>query len=129
MRLEGNGRSWLIEDEASLEKALAYRDRCGGAQLWLSPNNADFPCLAFRISGEVGDIHFFPKEGHPGYRRLGGKGLPHGGVKALVFDGCDPKDGEETPNLFIISPEEIIGVAKSFLCVTNIVNLEAWVEL
>lgn len=125
MRLEGNGRSCLIEDEASLGKALAYRDRRGGAQLWLSPNNADFPCLAFRISGEVGDIHYFPEEGHPGFRRLGGKDLLLGGVTVLVFEGCDPGDGEESQNAFIISSKKIVGVAKSFLCMKNIVDLEA----
>ena len=127
MRLEGNGRSWLIEDEASLERALAYRDRRGGAQLWFSPNNADFPCLAFRISGKVGDIHYFPEEGHPDFRRLGGKGLLQGGVTVLVFEGCDPGDGEESQNAFIITSKEIIGVAKSVRCMKKYGEWEAWV--
>lgn len=129
MRLEGYGQSWQVEDEASLERALAYRDRRGGAQFWFSPNNTDYPCLGFRISGEIGDIHYFPEEGRPGFRRLGGKDLPQGGMTVLVFEGCDPGDGEESPNAFILPVKEIIEVAKCFLCMHRIVDLEAWEEL
>ena len=129
MKIEGNHRTWQIEDEEALEKILAFRDERGGAQFWLSPTNAEWPCLAIRISGNHGDVHYFPTERHAGFRRLSGQGLSDGGFTKLEFDGCDPSDGEESPNAFILSFQQIVDIARNFFCSGTILDFEKWLAL
>lgn len=128
MRVDGYGRTWQVEDVADLEKALAWRDSRGGGLFWLSQDGG-FPTLAIRVSGDVADLHFFPEDGHPGFRCLGGVSLPEDGMTKLVFEGCDPEDGEETPNRFIVPLERAISVAREFLGRQQMPSAVSWFEL
>src|SRR5262245_52179641 len=114
VRVDGHRRTWEVADQPGLAAALAWRDERGGAMLWLTPDNARYPALALRISGDVADVHYFPQDGHPGFRCLGGDRQPAGGVTRLVYQGADPATGEDTPNEFIV-PVELAGeVAAEF---------------
>src|SRR4051794_8810417 len=102
VRVDGHRRTWEVADLPGLAEALAWRDERGGAMLWLAPDDAQYPALALRISGGVADVHYFPRGGHPGFRCLGGDGLPAGGMARLVYEGADPATGEDTPNEFVV---------------------------
>jgi hypothetical protein len=129
MRVDGYHRTWEVDDLASLADVLSWRDERGGAMLWLTPDESRFPSLAVRISGVVADVHYFPRDGHPGFRCLGGVGLPAGGMTWLVYQGADPATGEETPNEFVV-PVELAGeVAAEFFRSQQMAATVSWFEL
>jgi hypothetical protein len=118
-----------VDDDKSLEGALAWRDDRGGGIFWLTPDEERYPALAIRVSGDVADVHYFPRDGHPGFRCLGGHGLPEGGFATLVYQGCDPGSGEQTPNEFVVPLETARSVAKDFLHSKHMSEAVSWFEL
>ena len=128
MLVSGNRQSWRVENENELDDVLARRDSRGGCVFWLTHDD-EFPCLCIRISGDVGDVPFFPHEDHPGFRCLGGQGLPEGEWTTLLFNGCDPGHGEETPNEFVVSFSAACLIAKEFLVNAKLPANFSWLEL
>lgn len=122
-------RTWDVHNEQSLELALASRDSRGGGVFWLEHMQDKFPKLAIRVSGDVADVHYFPTEDHPGFRVLGGKGLPEGGMTTLIFDGCDPGTGEDTPNEFVLTLETARATAMHFFQTGKRWDGVEWCEL
>jgi len=114
MQISGAGRTWQIDDTGALKMALEWRDSRGGAEFWLAHEGGAYPCLAVRLDGSAADVHYFPDAEHPGFRCLGGAGLPAGGVTKLVYEGCDPGDGEEVPNEFIVTAAVAARLAEAF---------------
>jgi hypothetical protein len=108
---------------------LAWRDDRGGAILWLSPDDARYPAMALRIGGSVADVHYIPRDGHPGFRCLGGDGLPPGGLTRLVYRGADPASGEETPNEFVVPVGTASSVAAEFFRSQQMSGAVSWFEL
>lgn len=96
MLIEVNSRSWQANDAEDLTRVLAWRDSRGGGVFWLCREDAEYPCLAIRVSGNVADVHYFPTDGHPGFQCLGGEGLTADGETILAYEGCDPSTGEPT---------------------------------
>jgi len=129
LKLEGYRRSWHVETVADLDAALAWRDELGGADFWLMPDNKEYPCLAIRIGGNLGDMHFIPDSDSPGYRCLGGEDLPRDGITKLLFMGCDPGTGEEVPNECVVAVGTITKTARGFLLGESVLGLAAWIEL
>lgn len=128
MRIEGRRIACETYDEQGLEAILQRRDGRGGGLFWLSEEARSFPCLALRVSGDLSDIHYFPHEGHPGFRCLGGQGLAPFGTTTFVFDGCDPGHGEETPNEFVVPFTTALVVAKDFLRTKRMLSSVQWFE-
>lgn len=129
MRIATHREMWQVEDVRSLEAALSWRDARRGGCFWITPNDEEYPALAIRASGDEADIHYFPQEAHPGFRCLGGEGLPAGGMPTFVFQGCDPIAGEETPNKFVIPFETARLVASEFFRTRQMSADVAWFEL
>jgi hypothetical protein len=117
-----------VDDVEGLEEVLAWRDARGGAFFWLT-HDEQYPSLAIRVSGDLADIHFFPRDGHPGFRCLGGEGMAEGGPTTLVFEGCDPGDGEDTPNEFVVPFETAKSIASEFLRSQRMSGDVSWFEL
>lgn len=129
VRVNGHRRTWEVADQPGLAEVLAWRDERGGAMLWLTPDEGRYPALALRISDRVADVHYFPRDGHPGFRCLGGDCLPAGGVTRLVYEGADPATGEDTPNEFIV-PVELAGkIAAEFFRSQQKSAAVSWFEL
>jgi hypothetical protein len=122
-------QAWQVRNEADLDAVLAWRDGRGGAMFWLSPDEEEFPALAIRVTGDVGDVTYFPQDGHPSSRLLGGEGLPEGGLTTLVYEGCDPGSGEQTPNEFVVPFETARAVAREFLRTGQRAAAVSWFEL
>jgi hypothetical protein len=96
---------------------------------WLSGEDAQYPCLAIRVSGDAADVHYFPKEGHRGFQCLGGERLPKDGYTTLVYEGSDPRDGEDTPNSFIVPVKTAHSIARVFLSSDQMSDAVSWFEL
>jgi hypothetical protein len=129
VRIGGYRKMWHVSDAESLAAALAWRDARGGGIFWLSPDEDEFPALTARVSGEVADVHYFPYEGHPGYRCLSGECLPEDGMTTFVYEGADPSTGEETPNEFVISFETARSLAAEFFRSNEKPESVTWFEL
>jgi hypothetical protein len=129
MLIEGHGVAWEAHDEQGIEAVLRRRDSRGGGLFWLSDAARSYPCLAMRVSGNLSDVHYFPCESHPGFRCLGRQDLPPHGWSTLVFEGCDPGDGEECPNEFIVPFAAVLAVAKEFFRTKRMSSSAEWFEL
>ena len=77
----------------------------------------------------MADVHYFSRDGHPGYRCLGGGGLPEGRSTTLVYRGCDPTDGEQVPNGFIVPFDTARTVAREFFRSGRMSDAVSWFEL
>ena len=129
MRVDGSYQSWQVANLEDLDAALTWRDDRGGGLFWLTPDDDRYPSLALRVGGCLADVTYFPKEGHPGFRCLGGDGLPKGGLTTLVYQGADPASGEVTPNEFIVSFETAHSVAVQFFVSGQRPDVVPWFEL
>ena len=129
MRVEGHHRSWEVNDVKSVMKTLAFRDSRGGAQFWMAHGDRKYPCLAIRVSGDIADVHYLPEEYQPGFRCLGGDGLPEGEMTTLLFEGCDPGYGEETPNEFVVPFSVACSIATEFFLREGLPDTVKWFEL
>ncbi len=96
---------------------------------WLSHGDQEYPCLGIRVTGDFADVHFFPHNGHPGFQCLGGEGLPVDEMTTLVFEGCDPTTGEESPNEFIVPFSTALSIATEFLLHRRMSDAVSWFEL
>jgi hypothetical protein len=56
------------DDEECLTQILEQRDERGGGEFWLANDGDRFPCLAVVVAGAMSFIHYFPEDGHPGFR-------------------------------------------------------------
>ena len=131
MRIDlfGRPKTWRVNDDKSLEAALAWRDDRGGGAFFLAPDQEEYPLLLIRISGDVADVQYYPQDEHPGFRCLGGDGLPEGGTTRLVYEGCDPADGEEEHNDFIVPTKTALAVAREFFGSQQLPKSVLWFEL
>ena len=129
MRVDASHRSWHVSDANGLHDVLAWRDKRGGARFWLSEGLEPYPVLAITVTGELADVMYFPEEGHPGFRCLGGEGLPKDGSTTFVFDACDPWTGEDSPNEFIVSLRTACSIGVDFLQRKQMSEAVSWLEL
>lgn len=132
MRVIGNhgSREWQVKSVHGLMGVLFdLASLGGGGKFFLVHEDSEYPYLCMRVSGNVADVHFFPEEGHSGFRCLGGEGLPEGGYTTFLYEGCDPGTGEETPNEFILPFETACRVASEFLMIRLMPESRTWLEL
>jgi hypothetical protein len=122
-------KSWQVTNVKELDAALASRDKKCGAMFSISPDDDEYPSLAIRVTKDYADVHYFPYDGHPGFRCLGGEELPEGGWTSLVYQGCDPGDGEETPNEFIVPFATACAIANEFFRSGERSGAVEWLEL
>ncbi|MFX1450750.1 MAG: Imm1 family immunity protein [Promethearchaeota archaeon] len=129
MIVSGYQTEWVVDDEHSLDNILRTRDDMKGGEFWLADVAGEYPCLSIIIYQNLSTIHYFPKENHPGFRCLGGEGLPSGGMTIFVYQGCDPRDGIEIPNKFVVPFTTALAVAKEFFRSRKLPASVQWFEL
>lgn len=117
-----------MQDDRSLEQVLTQRDERGGGIFWLTLDN-EYPALVVGASGDMADVHYFPRENHPGFRCLGGDASPETGFTTLVYPGCDPSGGENVPNEFIVSFQIARAIAREFSRSGQMSDAVRWFEL
>jgi hypothetical protein len=130
VRVDEHTRSWQVTNANELAAALTSRDNKGGALFHIRPDDDhQYPSLAIRVTKDYADVHYFPFDGHAGFRCLGGAGLPEDGCTIFVYQGCDPGAGEQTPNRFIIPFSTACAIAKDFLRGGQKSDAVEWLEL
>lgn len=58
----------VISSLGELVSAFDHRDSHGSTSLWLSSVDAEYPCLAVMITGQLAALHWFPVEGNAGHQ-------------------------------------------------------------
>ena len=132
MRIQGHRREWRAADEVALEEVLRFRDRAGGGLFWLRPDDGSYPAVAIRISGDLADVHYFPLAGHPGFRALASpsrRPIYGGATATLVYEGCDPSSGEESPTEFVIPVDTAVSLGREFFRTGTRPSSTPWFEL
>ena len=129
MKLTIANRSATVTSRDALLTALETLDQCGGGEFWLASEAGHLPALAIRLSGQLADVHYFPGDGHPGFRLLGDLDLPIGGTTLFVYEGCDPFSGESVPNEFVTSASRALSIAGDFFETSQKPEPGSWFEL
>ena len=60
-----------VVDEDALDKQLSRRSSAGVNHFWLYFDEEEYPWLAIAVKQDIACVHFFPKEGHPGFQSVG----------------------------------------------------------
>ena len=129
MIVSGNQMEWVVDNEENLDKILRTRDDRGGNEFWLADVAGEYPSLAIIIYKNLSNISYFPKMNHPGFRCLGGEGLPPDGMTVFVYEGCDPRSGLEVPNKFVVPFTTALAIAKEFFRSRKLPASVNWFEL
>jgi hypothetical protein len=130
MLIEGHHRRWLASNESELDDVLEFRDDVGGAQFWLITAEETYPLLAIRVSGDVGDVHYFPDEGIAGFRALSPpEHREHDDVVLFRYEGADPADGEDVTTRFVLPFSAVVDIARQFFRSQSLPKLATWFEL
>src|SRR6516165_8421738 len=95
MRIEDfNGVTCHASDIEQIDRILHKRYGEGVNDFWISLGNEKYPTIALQVNRDLASLHYFPREGHPGYVSVGD-------FKSL---GLEP-NGETT---FYVTPTEPI---------------------
>ena len=129
LHIEGASRTWSVLTKEELAAALSTKDGRGGGEFWLASPGQKFPCLAIRSSGPAFDIHYFPAEGHPGYRYREAQAKSTSQVALFQYDGCDPYEGESVPIEFTVAFDIALTVAHQFMVSGAMHDSTQWLEL
>jgi hypothetical protein len=64
------GRS-VTSSPDELASIVARRHTHDANSFWISPVEAEYPCLAVMITGQLAYVHWFPAEGSAGHQSVG----------------------------------------------------------
>jgi len=132
LAVSSHHKTLVVKDAEGLRQLLLAPDSYGGGAFWLGPINGGHPHMAIRVSGGNSDIHYFPSEGHPGFRRLAPN---QGDVRDMShdltfrFEGCDPDEGEPVPVTFVLPLDVAVEIATGFMETGSIEEPRLWFEL
>ena len=115
-----------------IETILARRHASGMNASWLSHDGDEYPVIAILVNGDLANIEYFPKEGHPGFQSVGSEpGLSvgeHTKFFVRLWKGM-PSDEVSIPNRFVIPFSTALKVAKEFSRSKNLPSSIQWFEL
>ena len=70
LKVEHFGGAVEVDDSAALDRVLDARYGNDVNEYWLG-GEEKYPCLAIQVRGSVACLHFFPRDGHPGFLSVG----------------------------------------------------------
>jgi hypothetical protein len=70
LKVEHFGGAEEVTDSAALDVVLSKRYGNDVNEFWLG-GEEKYPCLAIQVRGSRACLHFFPRDGHPGYLSVG----------------------------------------------------------
>ena len=123
--MEHNDYNASRNDE--VEVALARRYGNSVNAFWLSREDNDYPFIIILVNREISSIHYFPLEGHPGFRPVGHAVLPAQGMTTFFMNS--PREAEYMINASVVPFSTALAVAKEFLISTALPRSVEWFEL
>jgi hypothetical protein len=90
MRIEDCDSAHDVEKPADIATVLSKRRGIGGNSFWMGQTAGGFPAINIMVNGGLACLHYFPKEGHPGFSSVGGSlGLNPEGYTIFHHDGTE----------------------------------------
>jgi hypothetical protein len=119
-------REWNAGSRSEIAAVLARRHDRGVNEFWLSHEGREFPHMAIEVAGDLACVHYWPSEGHPGWRLLGSvPGLdPEGETE---FQIC--REYGTTPNEFVVPFSVALEAAVAFSADMRMPVVGDWFEL
>jgi hypothetical protein len=71
MRIQDYDTVCDVTKPADIETALNKRHGAGRNSFWLSHGNKMYPALKIMVNVDLAYLHYFSKEGHPGFASVG----------------------------------------------------------
>jgi hypothetical protein len=119
-------REWSVETGSEIAGVLARRHDRGVNEFWLFYKGQEFPRMAINVAGDLAFVHYFPCDGHPGWRLLGHvAGLDPKGETAFQICG----EYDTAPNVFVVPCRVALEVAIAFSNDTRMPEVGEWYEL
>lgn len=121
------GVVYQAPDRDQLEAVLMRRHGNGVNEFWLSHGNDRYPAIVLSVKGDLAAVHYFPKEGHPGFTLTGNlAGLQPGETKFWISAGGETID---VMNDAVIPFAVALAVANEFLISDELPRSLEWFEL
>jgi hypothetical protein len=112
----------------AIDAAMGPRLGAGLNSFWLSHGDRRFPVLSVLVNGDLATLHYFPFEGHSGFRSLGSlPDLNPDGRTTFVLEHL--RDEQPTPNTFVVSLADALRTAKEFAGSQDLPKSLNWFEL
>lgn len=122
---ENYHRTWDVEAAPDITAVLEHRHNRVN-EFWLSHEADSYPLMAIEVVENLALVHYWPYEGHPGYRLLGNvPELPPDGE--TEFQICS--EYETTPNTFVVKFDIALKAAIAFSRTPEMPKVGEWYEL
>lgn len=115
-----------VHDLDTLQDTLARCFRKNANEIWLSMDKK-YPSLGILIQDKLACVHFFPKEGHPGFRSIGEQLLNLNGVS--IFHVNTPQEEIEVTNKAVIDLSTALQASQEFFQTGQMPQCVKWLEL
>lgn len=111
-----------VENLADLQKALDFSRNQSEFSIWISLGDSQYPYINVLIKGDLAYVHYFEKEGHPGYQSIG----------RSTEDGMitiNEEDQMIVPMDTLVSVDKAAKAGQEFLKTHILPNAIEWLEL
>ena len=116
-------------DKSGIKDILSKQNSDGFNEFWISTEKP-FPFMAALTKGKLAYVHFFPEDGHPGFRGLAAEGdndLSEDDVTVFMSNNCSEKMWIE--NCCVIPLEKTVNVIEQFFETDKLRGMIEWDEL
>jgi len=128
MRIEDYDTVWDVTSPADIATAMRTRHGAGRNAFWLSHGNKEFPSISIMVSGDLAYVHYFPKEGHPGFASVGNlPGLRPGEDSVFFMHNSDEPIG--VMNEAVVPFRDALKAAQEFAISSALPKSIQWSEL
>jgi hypothetical protein len=128
MRIQDFERVYDANASDEIDSAMAKRYGSGVNAFWLSHGSSKYPSILILVNGDLASLHYFPEEGHPGFRSVGTvQGLEPGGTTAFFMNNV--KEEQPILNDSIVPLSTALKAAKEFSASTELPHSVEWFEL
>lgn len=126
MKIHHFGEPATVSDLSSLNTVLAQRFGAGINEFWLSEVSS-FPTMSILVNEPWAALHYFPRDGHPGFISQGNGPIP---ADRVVFHATSLGEKLELAGRAVVSIEDSLRAAQQFFETASVLPAAVeWLEL
>ena len=111
-----------------IETELSQKDHRGANCFWINTPGSDYPSLNILVIGDFAYAHFFPEEGHAGFRSVAEvHDLPEDGE--IIFYLSESEEEQAIWNDMVIPFSKAVDLVKEFFEAGELPKTIEWEEL
>jgi hypothetical protein len=127
MRIEDFDSECDMTKPADVEAALNKRHRGGINAFWLRHGTERFPAICILVKGDIANVHFFPREGHPGFTSVANVSGPSSNETSVFF--ARPTEKAWVRNDALVPFSDALKAAQEFAVSKTMPKCIQWFEL